>query len=391
MLTRAGWAVVGGTIAASLAGRAFGVTELFVLGAVAGALVVIAVIWVRRPIPRLAVQRRVNPPQLTAGGTGRVEVSITNLGSRRLPPITIIDPVEGTVGAHLAVGPLAAGTKQDVGYRLPPLVRGQLWVGPLTTVVTDPFGLARRRLPGVAEQAITVLPTIDPAPSLPLGGGRHEPLAGLSRRAAAAAGAEDLVTLRPYVVGDDLRRVHWPSTAHADDLQVRRDEERWQGHVAVLLDTRGEAIGAAEFERAVSAAAGIVDAVASSGDRVRLITTAGMDSGMVDAARAGHALLEDLALVDRVRGADVAVPMADVRRPVALLVLTGAKPGALPEAVRNAGFGDVRLLCFTDGATSPNDANGTNDADVDGDSRMTVVDGEPFAEAWRRAARRATS
>ncbi|MGN6694278.1 MAG: DUF58 domain-containing protein [Aquihabitans sp.] len=375
MLTRAGWAVVGGAIAAALGGRMFGVTELFVLAAVAGALVVLAVVWVRRPIPRLAVQRRVNPPQLTAGGVGRVEVSITNHGPRRLPPITIVDPVEGTVGAHLAVGPLDAGTKQDVGYRLPPLRRGQLHVGPLATVVTDPFGLARRRLPGVAEQAITVLPAIDPAPSLPLGGGRHEPLAGLSRRASAAAGAEDLVTLRPYVVGDDLRRVHWPSTAHADDLQVRRDEERWQGHVAVLLDTRSDAIGEAEFERAISAAAGIVDAVAATGDRVRLATTAGMDSGMVDAARAGHGLLEDLALVRRVHDAGIAVPTADVRRPVARGVLTGAEPGALPAAVRDAGFGDVHLVHFTDGGG------------VDDGARMTVVDGEPFAEAWRRAAR----
>ena len=375
MLTRPGWAVVGGALAAAGAGRMFGVTELYVLAAVAGALVVLAVVWVRRPIPRLAVQRRVNPPQLVAGGLGRVEVSITNHGTRRLPPITIVDPVEGTVGAHMAVGPLAAGTTQDVGYRLPPLRRGQLHVGPLATEVTDPFGLARRRLPGVSEQAITVLPAIDPATAEGEGGGRHEPLAGLSRRSSAASGAEDLVTLRPYVVGDDLRRVHWPSTAHADELQVRRDEERWQGHVAVLLDTRSEVIGEAEFERAVSAAAGIVDAVAASGDRVRLTTTAGADSGMVDAARAGHGLLEDLALVRRQRDVPVEVPMADVRRPVALLLLTGAEPGALPSAARDAGFGDLHVIRFAEpGATGA-------------EAPLTVLDGEPFAEAWRRAAR----
>ncbi len=375
MLTRPGWAVVGGALAGAATGRMFGVTELYVLAAVAGALVVIAVAWVRRPIPHLTVERRVNPPQLSAGGLGRVEVSITNHGPRRLPPISILDPVEGTVGARLAMGPLPVRARQDAGYRLPPLRRGQIHVGPLTTEVVDPFGLARRRLPGAPERTITVLPAIDPAPVLPLGGGRHEPLAGLSRRVAAASGVEDLVTLRPYVVGDDLRRVHWPSTAHADELQVRRDEERWQGHLAVLLDTRSGVLGEADFERAVSAAAGMVDAVAASGDRVRLATTAGTDSGMVDATRAGHRLLEDLALVHQERDRPVVLPMADPRRPVTLLLLTGDRAGDLPDAARDAGFRDTVVICFTDQPDAA--APGTD---------VTVVTGEPFASAWQRAA-----
>jgi len=372
MLTRPGWAVVAGAFAGAVAGRLFGVTELYVLAAVAAALVVLALLWVRRPIPQVAVERRVNPPRLAAGSLGRVEVSIANRGSRRVPPVAIVDPVEGTVGARMAVGPLEAGARQDVGYRLPPLRRGQLHVGPLTTEVIDPFGLARRRLPGAPEQAITVLPAIDPAPSLPMGGGRHEPLAGLSRRTASASGVEDLVTLRPYVVGDDLRRVHWPSTAHADELQVRRDEERWQGHVAVLLDTRSDVLAPTDFERAVSAAAGIVDAVSASGDRIRLATTAGADSGMVDAARAGHGLLEDLALVRQERTEPV-LPMADVRRPVALILLTGADPGGLPDAARHAGFGHTIVVCFTDDPLLHRTA-------------LAVPSGVPFAAVWLEAA-----
>ncbi len=371
MLTRSGWAVVTGIVAGTALGRLLAVTELYVLAAVASALVVLALLWVRRPLPRLAVDRHVSPPQLSAGGVGRVEVSLANHGPRRLPPVVIVDPVEGTIGARLAVGPLVVGARQDVGYRLPPLRRGQLHIGPLTTEVIDPFGLARRRLPGVAELAITVLPSIDPAPPLPLGGGRHEPLAGLSRRVASASGGADLVTLRPYVVGDDLRRVHWPSTAHADELQVRRDEDRWQGHIAVLLDTRAGALDASDFERAVSAAAGVIDAVAASGDRVRLATTGGMDSGMVDAVRAGHGLLEDLALVRQERDQPLVMPMADPRRPVALLVLTGHTDDPLPSAVRAAGFTDHLLISFADVPAA--------DADV------VVAAGESFAVAWARA------
>lgn len=373
MLTRSGWAVVAGAAVGALAGRLFGVVELYVLAAVAGALVLLAVSWVRRPLPQVALERRLQPPRVAAGSPARVEVSVTNRGRRRLPPITVVDPVEGTVGAAMAVGPLEPGAGQDIGYRLPALRRGVLHVGPLRAELLDPFGIARRRLPGVPVLPVTVLPAIDPAPTLPLGGGRHEPLPGFSRKVAAAAGAEDLVTLRPYVIGDDLRRVHWPSTAHADELQVRRDEDRWQGHLAVLLDTRTSAMGPAAFEQLVSAAAGIIDGVAATGDRVRVATTGGTDSGMVDAQRAAPGLLEDLALLGQ-HGSDVAVPQADQRRPVALVVLTGADCEGLLAAVHDAGFATAVAVRF---------AADTRDA---GGSTVTVPPGEAFATCWTRAA-----
>jgi uncharacterized protein (DUF58 family) len=372
VLTRPGWAVVAGIIAGTATGRLFGVTELYVLVAVATALVVLAIAWVRRPVPPVTLERQVSPGRLGAGDLGRVQVTVRNRGRRRLPSVTLVDPVEGTVGARLAIGPTGPGDRQDAGYRLPVLRRGQLHVGPLVVELVDPFGIARRWVGTLPEQAITVLPAIDPLPDLPLGGGRHEPLAGLSRRAASASGAADLITLRPYVVGDDLRRVHWPSTARADELQVRRDEDRWQGHVAVLLDTRADALDPADFERAVSAAAGIVDAVAASGDRVRVATTSGRDSGMVDAARGEHELLEDLALVLQDRQGALELPAADRRRPVALLVLTGEPDPALVAAVDAAGFTDRRLISFSGHPSCPG-------ADV------VVGPGEPVAVAWGRA------
>jgi uncharacterized protein (DUF58 family) len=380
VLTRSGWAVVAGAAVGALAGRLFGVIELYILAAVATALVVVALGWVRRPVPELVVERRLNPPRVSAGTPARVEVSLTNRGRRRLPPVMVVDPVEGTVGASLAVGPLGPGANQEVGYRLPPLRRGPFRVGPLRAELVDPFGLARRRLPGVAELDITVLPAIDAAPVLRLGGGRHEPLAGLSRRVASSAGAEDLVTLRPYVIGDDLRRVHWPSTAHADELLVRRDEERWQGHVAVLIDTRATAVRPADFERLVSAAAGIVDSVAASGDRVRVATTSGTDSGMVDAQRAARGLLEDLALVDQRPDSEVgAIPQADPRRPVTIVVLTGPETGGLVAEVHAAGFADAVAVRFVPDGCPPS---------ASGDAVVTVRPGEPFATAWNRAAAR---
>ena len=173
------------------------------------------------------------------------------------------------------------------------------------------------------------------------------------------------------MVGDDLRRVHWPSTAHADELQVRRDEERWQGHLTVLLDTRSGRLDPADFERAVSAAAGIVDAVTVSGDRIRLTTAAGADSGMVDAVRTGQGLLEELALVHQT-DAPTVVPAADPRRPATIDLLTGADPGDLPDRLQGAGFARTLVVSF---AAAP----------AGGGAHVSVPTGSTFAEAWSQA------
>ena len=118
-----------------------------------------------------------------------------------------------------------------------------------------------------------------------------------SIRTPSAAAGEDFYALRPYVVGDDLRRVHWPSTARHDELMVRQDELPWQGRATVLLDVRRGARTPRVLELAVSAAASIVTACWRRRDLARLLATDGTDSGFA----AGHphveAIMEYLAMV----------------------------------------------------------------------------------------------
>ena len=68
--------------------------------------------------------------------------------------------------------------------------------------------------------------------------GRDDPHAGADHPNVLGQGGEDFYTLREYVVGDDLRRVHWASTARRGELMVRQDEVPWQGRATVLLDAR---------------------------------------------------------------------------------------------------------------------------------------------------------
>jgi uncharacterized protein (DUF58 family) len=93
-------------------------------------------------------------------------------------------------------------------------------------------------------------------------------------------GGDEFHSLRPYVIGDDLRRVHWPSTARRDELTVRQDERHQQGRTTVLLDVRRAVHTDESFERAVSAAASLLVAAVRRGDEVRLVATDRTDSGL---------------------------------------------------------------------------------------------------------------
>ena len=98
-----------------------------------------------------------------------------------------------------------------------------------------------------------------------------------------AVTGDEFYALREYNLGDDLRRVHWPSSARHDELMVRQDEVPWHGRLTLLLDSRLAAATASPastpFDDLVSAAASISVASIGRGDQVRVLTTGVTDSG----------------------------------------------------------------------------------------------------------------
>jgi uncharacterized protein (DUF58 family) len=279
-------------------------------------------------------------------------------------------------------------------YRFSTARRGIVTVGPLQVELTDPFGMARLRLPAAGTSELVVYPAIEPLSALPLSTG-NDPLAGAEHPSSLGRGGEDFYALRAYVVGDDLRRVHWPATARHDELMVRQDELPWQGRTTVVLDDRLGVHVAQTFERAVSAAASIVLASAHRRDLVRLVTASGIDSGF----GAGHhhieSLLESLACIEPVRVPGLDAP-AELLGPAGvggtLVVLTGE-----PASDELAGFRDrVRpsgleaLLAFSPSPTAaPDGPHGAG-------SVVRVSPDTSLAEAWasvvtQRRSRRAAS
>jgi hypothetical protein len=173
----------------------------------------------------------------------------------------------------------------------------------MTVRLSDPFGLVELNRSFQSTSRLVVTPRVWPLPAIPLSGvwtgsGDNRP------RAFASGSAED-VTVREYHLGDDLRRVHWRSSAHAGQLMVRREEQPWQSRATVFLDNRVIAhrgTGAASsLEHAVSVAASVCVHLVRRGFLVRLVTAAGEEPGgswheRALAAETGP-LLESLAVV----------------------------------------------------------------------------------------------
>ena len=295
MLTRRGWTV--GIVAVVLvgAGRFFGIAELIVLGVAAIGLVTLATAWTRTRRIRLRVQRSVQPVRVHAGGVARVELTVTNLGAPT-PVVKMTDPVTGTLGARLLISPLGPAEQVTASYLLPTERRGRLVIGPAEVAVVDPLGVARTSIGVSSPTTLVVYPATQSLlpPRLFRG---PEPLGIAADAHTLQRIGEDFYALRDYTVGDDLRRIHWPSTARLGRPMVREDEVPRRSRVTVVLDTRSSSYDEERFELAVSCAASVVLASATRRDPLRLLTIAGTDTGFVTSGEGLAQVFDHLAEV----------------------------------------------------------------------------------------------
>jgi uncharacterized protein (DUF58 family) len=333
VLTRQGWLVVLGTVGLLAVGRVLGLPELFALGVIAAALLIGSAILVATARLELEVGRAIHPARVHVGTASRVDLTIRNLRATTTPVLRLRDPVSGTRGADLLVPPLGRGERTVAAYRLPTDRRGLVQIGPLDVVVGDPFGLTSVATVAAPKVALTVYPHVDQIDPIPYTTG-HDPLAGARQPNSLGRTGEDFYALRPYVVGDDLRRIHWPTSARHDELLVRQNELPWQGRTTVLLDVRKAAHTGDSLEVAVSAAASIVSATARRNDLVRLVTTAGTDSDFAPGSDHIEAIMEHLAVVP-------AAPTGSLRRSVEMLG-RHSTGGALVVIVAEVPTDDVR-------------------------------------------------
>ena len=280
-LTLRGRCFAAAGVTAVLAGSAVGARDFVRLGllAVLVPLLSLAVVLAtRRTARRFEAILRVGARQVEAGATARVEVEVRNRG-RRTHPVVLDEALSpGLVGpGSLELGGLPAGGSETVAHDVRTTRRGRFALGPLRVRSTDPLLMATAETEIPATTTLLVTPRTEP---LPRGALRGLPTGvGTSRAHEVLGGGSPDVAVREYRLGDDLRRVHWPTTARVSELMVRREEQEWQPRCTVVLDDRlvahrGTGLDSS-FERAVEVAASVVRVLADSDVDVRLLTGSG--------------------------------------------------------------------------------------------------------------------
>lgn len=389
MLTRAGFVTLIGSAMVVGAGRLFGLPELFILGAAGLLVVALAIGYVAVRRLQVEVSRQLSPPRVHAGNPCRVDLLLRNGSRVSSPVVRLRDDVSGTQGVELLVAPMRSGAGTQAVYRLPTDRRGLVKVGPLRLTVTDPFGLARLTTTGDRDVSLIVYPRLTKIDAVQRSSGSDLERQTVQEQHVAPLG-DEFYALREYVVGDDLRRVHWPSSARHDELMVRQDEIPWHGRLTVLLDTRRGPTSSV-FEDMVSAAASLLNASVGRGDQVRLLTTSGHDSGFGTGASHLERLLEVLALVEADdSSASDALSRMSGRGAGGALVAFAADGSEIDEAVLRRGAGAYRrrtLVQFgSTGATGVGASGPLRSTTV-----IVVTPDVRFSEAWAAAFGRSRS
>ena len=260
-LTTRGRSFLAAGIAACLCGLILREMDLLRVGIFLCALPIATAIVVARTRYRLSCVRRIEPQRVPVGETAQVVLRVENLSRVATGILLLEDRLPYSLGGRprFVVNRIESLGVREVSYPVRSDVRGRFVVGPLSLRFADLFGLVELTRSFTTTDALVVTPTVVPLPAIRLGGDWAG--GGDSRARSISTMGEDDVTTREYRHGDDLRRVHWRSTARYGELMVRREEQPWQNRGVLLLDSRvtahrGEGPGSS-FEWAVSAIASI--------------------------------------------------------------------------------------------------------------------------------------
>ncbi|CAN5403400.1 DUF58 domain-containing protein [soil metagenome] len=304
-LTVRGRAFLAAGVTAVVCAILLGQPALTRVGVLVVVLPLLTALIIGRARYRLALVRTVTPQLVAAGQPSRVTLTLTNEGRTPNGVLLLEDHVPYVLGTRprFVVDGVGHGWRRQVSYQVRSDVRGRFEIGPMSVRVSDAFGLVELGRAFRSTVPLIVTPRTVPLPVIPLGGGYSG--SGDNRPRAFAFGSAEDVTVREYRQGDDLRRVHWRSSARTGELMVRREEQPWQSRVTLMLDNRllvhrGQGI-ASSLEAAVSVAASIAVHLSQRGFAVRLVTAAGEDTvnawHMRDSDLNSGPLLEALAVV----------------------------------------------------------------------------------------------
>ena len=250
-----------------------------VLDVVVIAIISIDAVLLRTGRPRRSrafeVERRA--AQIFSVGRGNaVTLTLHNTTTRRLRGTVMDDPIDdGVVSGLPGIFDLLPGASAALKYEITPTRRGKRQLRAVTVRYGSPLGLLDRQERFERPQDVDVYPDVHAARTLEMlrRQGRQDARMGSLR---VRGGDTEFERLRPYQVGDEIRRIDWRASARRDELVVRQFQAESDQNVVFAIDVgrgmRGESQGITSIDRALGASLLAADVALRGGDRAGLLT-----------------------------------------------------------------------------------------------------------------------
>jgi hypothetical protein len=248
-----GWAVTGSGLACLIAFLPLGWHELLVFG-IAAVVMMLAAIALSLGNTRFDATISVSSRRVTVGDTVSVVVDIDNTG--RTPTTNARGDLPiGDAHERFGIPMLAPGQAKQTNVEFRTVSRAVLPVGPLKIRKGDPFGLVRHEKE--LAECITVFIHPKTVRLNTLNAGVPRDLEG-QPSGQIVDDDLDFYGLREYEPGDDVRNVHWLSSAKTGALMIRQYEATRRTDTSVTVSVNPDEYATSEeFEMAISIHASI--------------------------------------------------------------------------------------------------------------------------------------
>jgi uncharacterized protein (DUF58 family) len=213
------WQVILLVIALGFFAASSGWKVLYLLFYVLLTLFVLSWLWARYSLRKLAFRRTTTSGRVQVGEMFDERLTLDNISI--MPKLWVQIADGSTLPSHRAGYVASMGGRKRAMWRARTTCkqRGRFQLGPVTATSGDPFGLFRRRIILAGSSEILVLPQVLPISSFALFTGGLPGRGKSSRRALQTT--TNATTIRDYVAGDALSRIHWRSSAHFNKLMVK--------------------------------------------------------------------------------------------------------------------------------------------------------------------------
>ena len=331
-----------------------------------GGLFVVGYVWVRQLRMHLHASRRLRFGWVAVGDRLEEQFELSNDAFVSALWVEILD-YTNIPGYNTAVVRSVPANQSD-RWRETAVCqqRGQFSLGPWAIRSSDPFGLFQMTRFYTNTQEIIIHPPIHGRLPIPLPTGTSSGQARVRQRSWQAT--TNAATVRSYQPGDPQRWIHWPISAHQDNLYVREFDQDATGDIWIFLDCEAAVqLGSGAegtVEQAVLLAASLA-ARAVRQNRAVGLAGYGRSPQIVHTGRGQGQqwrILRALALLDAEGTNKLTIALQDLgriaQRGTAVVIITPSGSGAwLPELVRLAQRGVESNVVLLDRRSFGGDEN----------------------------------